>query len=84
MSKRFYFIEHTDLFAGEANYSWVRRYIVTANTERGAMRRIAKGWRNDYAGRYNSVSGCTCWFVDQVDETEAERLTARYSQIERV
>lgn len=31
--------EYTDTFGGEANYSWVKRVKVTANTELGLVRR---------------------------------------------
>lgn len=33
-----WFIEVTDTFGGETNYSWIRRYAVKASSERGAMR----------------------------------------------
>lgn len=36
--KSTYFIEVTDTFGGECNYSWIRRYAVRATSERGAMR----------------------------------------------
>jgi len=38
--KNQYFIEMTDTFSGEANYCWVNRFIVSASTPRGAMRRV--------------------------------------------
>jgi len=84
MAKNLYYIEHTDTFGGEANYSWVRRYIVQATTKAGAMRRVATGWRKDYEGRYNSTSGCTCWFVECVDSEEAEAIEGMYSTVERI
>ena len=37
-----YKIEITDTFGGEANYSWIRRYEIAANTMRGAMQKLAK------------------------------------------
>lgn len=79
-----YFIEHTDTFGGEANYAWVRRYLVRAKTKRGALRRIASGWRSVGCDRYDSVSGATCWFVEFVDAADISRLEAQYSSIERV
>jgi len=30
MSKTLYFIEITDTFGGEANYSWVTRHVIKA------------------------------------------------------
>lgn len=38
--KNHYFIEMTDTFGGDANYCWVNRFIVSASTPRGAMRRV--------------------------------------------
>jgi hypothetical protein len=84
-NQRLFFIEHTDTFGGEANYSWVTRYIVSANTPRGAMRKVAPTyWRYDWGNRYNSTSGCTCYFVEEIDSEEAERLESQYSRIERM
>jgi len=39
-NKHTYFIEMTDTFGGEANYCWVNRFIVSASSPRGAMRRV--------------------------------------------
>lgn len=71
-----FFIEMTDTFGGEANYSWVRRYKVNASTMRGAVnkfsREVGSGWRNvmdcgDFQ-RYDSTTGCTCYFIEFFDE----------------
>jgi hypothetical protein len=67
-----FFVEITDTFAGEANYSWVTRHKVKASTIRGAVVRINRdsglGFHkvNDYGDttRYNSKSGATCAFVE--------------------
>ena len=32
--------------------------------------------------RYNSKSGATCFFVDEVDQNEAERIRKNYLRIE--
>ena len=37
MSK--YNVEYTDTFAGETNYAWVRRWMIDAKTEAGAIRK---------------------------------------------
>jgi len=37
-----FFFELTDTFGGEANYSWVKRFKVTAKTELGALRKVSK------------------------------------------
>lgn len=65
-----YFVEITDTFGGEANYSWVTRHCIRAKSERGAVnalsRRSGINWRND-GYRYLSQSGATCAFVGVYD-----------------
>lgn len=66
-----YFVEITDTFGGEANYSWVKRLKVKANTMRGAVNKVSRdsgvAWRcaGDYGDmmRYDSKSGATCFFI---------------------
>lgn len=75
MAQAFFFVELTDTFGGEANYSWVRRFKVAANTMRGAVQKMARetgiNWRcvTDYGDqkRYDSRTGCTCFFVESFD-----------------
>lgn len=68
--KTLFFIEITDTFGGEANYSWVTRHVIRAKSERGAIcalsRRSGINWRFD-GNRYNSKSGATCAFIDIYD-----------------
>ena len=71
-----YYIEVTDTFGSEANYSWVRRYKTEAKSFRGAITKLAKhygsGWRNDMnCGdfmRYVIPGSCVCAFVSCADE----------------
>lgn len=73
--KHAYFAEITDTYGGDANYSWVTRHKVMANTQRGAVQKlsIASGlsWRRDWddgtTTRYNSTSGATCVFISAFD-----------------
>lgn len=64
-------VEITDLFGGEANYSWVKRYTVTAKSFRGAITKVSKlygsGWRKqiecgDYC-QYKMRGACITAFV---------------------
>lgn len=64
-------VEITDLFGGEANYSWVKRYTVTAKSFRGAIAMVSKlygsGWRKtiecgDYC-QYKMQGACVTAFV---------------------
>lgn len=75
MSK-FFFVEITDTFGGEANYCWVHRFKVSASSFRGAVTKIAKetGIRfridcnhGDMA-RYNAHNTAACAFVYDYDE----------------
>lgn len=69
--KNLYYVEITDMFGGEANYSWVTRHVVRAKSERGAVntmsRRSGMNWRNDGL-KYLSKSGATCMFIDMYDK----------------
>lgn len=69
--KTLYFVEITDTFGGEANYSWVTRHIINARSERGAVnalsRRSGLNWRSVGCERYDSKSGAICAFVREYD-----------------
>jgi hypothetical protein len=70
-----YQIEYTDTFAGESNYSWVRRYTIQAKNDRAAIRaaKAAVGLtgircaKSDYGDlidlRPNGI--CTVLFITQ-------------------
>ncbi len=68
--KTLYFIEVTDTYGGEANYSWVTRHVIKAKSLKGAAnalsRRSGISWRND-GFRYLSKSGATCAFIEEFD-----------------
>ena len=87
--KHTYFIEMTDTFGGEANYCWVNRFLVSASTPRGAMRRVCArtgdSVRCVMSGdpeRWDSTQGCVCYFVEWVDADEVQTLKDNYSRIE--
>ena len=71
-----YFVEITDTFAGEANYSWARHFKVTAQDENDVVAKISdeyglnwiKQWENGEDSRYDSESGLTCFFISMYDE----------------
>lgn len=71
----FWFIEVTDTFGGEANYSWVTRHVINADTMRAAVNRFSRQsgmhWHctDKYAEdkRYDSASGATCYFISPLD-----------------
>lgn len=75
--KTLFFIEITDTFGGEANYSWVTRHIIKAKSERGAIcalsRRSGLTWHSVGRERYDSKSGATCAFIREYDpETDGD------------
>ena len=81
MSKQsLFFVELTDTYGGEANYSWVTRRLVRASTLMGAARKTAReaGLRvhctDNYgdSARYDSASGATCMFVSWAQGDEAD------------
>ena len=84
--KHTYFIEMTDTFGGEANYCWVNRFLVSASSPRGAMRRVCArtgdSVRSVGGDRWDSTRGCVCYFVEWVDAAEVQTLKDNYSGIE--
>ena len=69
--KTLYFIEVTDTYGGEANYSWVTRHVIKAKSLRGAVnalsRRSGISWHSVGCDRYDSKSGATCAFIHEFD-----------------
>ena len=84
--KNHYFIEMTDTFGGEANYCWVSRFIVSASTPRGAMRRVCARTgdrvRDVGCDRWDSRTDCVCYFVEYIDDARIDELKINYSRIE--
>lgn len=78
--KNVYFVEVTDTFGGEANYSWVKRFKVHASSDLGAIRKVSR--HTGFAFRkesglgfddvmYNAKGCCVCAFLgDYVDQAE--------------
>lgn len=84
--KNHYFIEMTDTFGGEANYCWVNRFIVSASSPRGAMRKVANktgfAVRNAGCDRWDAVGACVCYFVEWIDAADIRGYQETYSRIE--
>ena len=40
-AKSIYYVEVTDTYGGEANYSWVKRFKVHASSIQGAIRKVS-------------------------------------------
>ena len=76
MKKNLFYIEVTDVYGEEANYSWVTRHVISASTMRGAVNKFSRNsgirWHctmncGDLI-RYDSKSGATCFFIEYYDE----------------
>ena len=84
--KNQFFVEMTDTFGGEANYSWVNRFIVSASSERGAIGKVTRktGYRARGVGcdRYDVPGACICYFVEWIDADQAKSLQDNYPRIE--
>jgi hypothetical protein len=68
----FFFAEITDIFGGDANYSWVTRHKIKASSVRGALIKLNRdsglGFRINWGDRYDSRSGLTCVFITEWDD----------------
>jgi len=81
MTKEIFFVEVTDTYGGEANFSWVHRFKVHATSFRGAIGKVSRetgfSFRKDYgtgdSARYNVQGACVCAFVSGY-ENEAEHF----------
>lgn len=75
-----YFVEMTDTFGGESNYSWVNRFLVQSVSMRGAISKVTRETghhaRLDYncgdMARYDATSACICYFVSEATGRESE------------
>lgn len=72
-----YLIEYTDTFGGQANYTWVQRFSVEANSLRQAVTKfkrevfyspLPKHKTSDYGDTLRIDIGCTCAFIKVFDE----------------
>ena len=72
MKQEIFFIEVTDTFGGEANYSWVHRFKVHAKSELGAIRKVSRETglsfrkESDYGDmiRFNAKNAAICAFLE--------------------
>jgi hypothetical protein len=66
-----FYIEVTDVYGGEANFSWVTRFIIRGKSLRGAVNRFSRmsniSWHSVGNGRYDSKTGATCFFIEEYD-----------------
>lgn len=71
-----FYVETTDTYGDEANYTWVRYYMVKAKTFLGAIRKVGReeglSFRIDgdfgEQRRYRAKNACICAIVNQPEE----------------
>lgn len=71
-----FFVEVTDTYGEDANYSWVKRYKVNATSELGAIRKISaesglnfrKEWDNGHTVRYDAKQCAVCAFLSPYED----------------
>lgn len=81
--KTIYFVEMTDTFGGESNYSWVNRFLVQSVSIRGAISKVTRetGYyaRLNYdcgnMARYDGRSANICYFVSEATGRESEMFS---------
>lgn len=78
-----WYVEMTDTYGGEANYSWVNRFMVHASTMRGAISKVTKetgyyarkAYDTGEDARYNVQGASICYFVSQSCGEELHRYS---------
>ena len=66
-----FYVEVTDTYGEDANYSWVKRFKVSASSELGAIRKVSsetglnfrKEWDTGDLVRYDAKHCAVCAFV---------------------
>lgn len=71
-----FFVEVTDTYGEDANYSWVKRYKVNASSELGAIRKVSaetglnfrKEWDDGITVRYDAKQCAVCAFLSPYED----------------
>jgi len=78
-SMAIYYIDHTDTFGGEANYCWVHRFKVEADSLKQALTKVKKEvyyqplprhLLSDYGDMLRADIGYEVFFVSEADESD--------------
>lgn len=71
-----FYVEVTDTYGEDANYSWVKRYKVSASSELGAIRKVSaetglnfrKEWDTGDLVRYDAKHCAVCAFLSPYED----------------
>lgn len=74
--KSLFFVEVTDTYGEDANYSWVKRFKVNASSELGAIRKVSaetglnfrKEWDDGITVRYDAKHCAVCAFLSPYED----------------
>lgn len=83
--KKHYYLEVTDLFCGELNYSFVQRFTVESVSIRGAIAKLSRHiglnfrcyFNGGYDAIYHSTSKLTGVYIEEYDTNDADSWAAR-------
>ena len=78
-----FLVKVTDTFNNELNYSWVRRFKVKANTERGAISKVSRFMqlsfrKRDSYNNYKAIGAHIGAFVEDYNYDIQHHLTKGY------
>ena len=73
-----FYVEVTDTYGEDANYSWVKRFKVNASSELGAIRKVSaetglnfrKEWDDGIIVRYDAKHCAVCAFLSPYEDQE--------------
>ena len=83
-----YYMELTDLFCGELNYSYIRRYQTKSKSIRGAINKLSRvtglnfrvQYNNDYDAIYWSKSALTGVYIEEMELNVHDYKTQCYRE----
>tara|TARA_B100000768_G_scaffold168165_1_gene172828 strand:+ start:817 stop:1086 length:270 start_codon:yes stop_codon:yes gene_type:complete len=84
-----YYLELTDLYCGELNYSFIKRYTTKAKSIQGAISKLSKitglnfraDFKASYEAVYHSTTKLTGAYVEEYELNDSDHIsTQTYSE----
>ena len=80
-----YYLELTDLFGGELNYSFIKRYTTKAKSMQGAISKLSKitglnfraDFKASYDAVYHSTSKLTGVYIEEYELNDSDHVSTR-------